>query len=192
MEQIFHNFTHGATGNRFDDYYYVYDSRGRRHFYSKITGKKIAKQDIPKDFHDKIKQKEPELDIGKLVALKNVYLTEMNKLKAKVDEIDVKLNTINADTQREYQKRKEEQDQKDELRRQEYKREREELLRKIFQQHENRPKPSYGNNSYSILQELNISTKKEWKDWLVKNHPDRGGENELCAKVIAAGRSKGW
>ena len=37
-----------------------------------------------------------------------------------------------------------------------------------------------------------IKTKKEWFDWLSKNHPDKGGDEKICQDVIAEGRAKGW
>lgn len=189
MEDIFHGFMNGATGNRPDDYYFMYNSKGAKYFYSRITGKRVQKASIPTSFHDKIKEKDPGLDIGHLVSLKNGYLIEIARLKAKVEEIDVKLNTINPNMQEECKRQKEEQDRKDEARRKEYKREREELLRRYEQQFNKKPPPKEEND---ILQQLNIKSKKEWKEWLVKNHPDRGGDDELCGKVIAAGRSKVW
>lgn len=44
----------------------------------------------------------------------------------------------------------------------------------------------------STLSKLSITTKQEWKQWLLKNHPDKGGDEEICKKVISEGRAKGW
>jgi hypothetical protein len=37
------------------------------------------------------------------------------------------------------------------------------------------------------LKKYNIRTKSEWKEWLRKNHVDKGGNNEECARVIEEG-----
>jgi hypothetical protein len=185
MEEVFDSFIRGHTGNRSDDYYYTYNSKGSKYFYSKITGKRVAKNDIPAKFHNLIKEKDPGINIGELQNLRNVYLLEIEKLNAKIKEINVKLLGVDGDEEiKKYKKQQEE----DELRRQEYKREREEALRNLFKRFNN------DNSSVEkdILQELNIHTKREWKDWLVKNHPDRQGDVELCKKVITAGRNRGW
>jgi len=55
----------------------------------------------------------------------------------------------------------------------------------------NEEKPQQTNKLKSpdqILIEYGIRNKKEWKDWLRKNHPDRGGDKEDCQKVITAGK----
>lgn len=44
----------------------------------------------------------------------------------------------------------------------------------------------------SLLTELKITTKKEYHEWLIKNHPDRGGDNVTCQKVIELCKLKGW
>jgi hypothetical protein len=129
--------------------------------------------------------------------LKEHYSCEIEKLKTKIAEIDIKLAQLNIGDEeiiKECQLRKEEQDKRDELRREEYKREQEELLRKLFERFAykesstNKTRPC----SENILQQLNINNKKDWKKWLLKNHPDKGGDNDLCGKVINTGKSRGW
>ena len=39
-----------------------------------------------------------------------------------------------------------------------------------------------------ILKDRVISTKTEWKKWLVYNHPDKGGEESIFINVLIAGR----
>ena len=41
-----------------------------------------------------------------------------------------------------------------------------------------------------VLQWFNITTKVSFQQWLKQNHPDKGGDNELCASVIAAWKAK--
>lgn len=44
----------------------------------------------------------------------------------------------------------------------------------------------------SVLITLGITTKKEWKNWLLKNHPDKlpDADVELCARVIEEGKRR--
>ena len=52
------------------------------------------------------------------------------------------------------------------------------------------PSPQQTKESDLLLDELNITTKESWKIWIVKNHPDKGGDNDLFIRVIKAGRVK--
>ena len=36
---------------------------------------------------------------------------------------------------------------------------------------------------YSLLEKYKIRTKSDMKKWMIKNHPDRGGDSELFVKV---------
>lgn len=192
----FNIFFNVATGNRPDDYYFIHNSKGAKCYYSKITGRKIAKDNIPGQFHDLIKERDLGMNIGQLGDLKKTYLLEIEKLKAKVMEIDLKLAQLNVNDEeviKEYRRRKEEEDRRDALRREEYQKERKELLRKLFERSSYQKYPSANERrDENILSKLNINNKKEWKDWLVKNHPDKGGDSDLCSQVIDAGRNKNW
>ena len=42
------------------------------------------------------------------------------------------------------------------------------------------------------LQQLGIANRKEWLQWLAQNHPDKGGDTQICSKVLEEGRSQGW
>ncbi len=44
----------------------------------------------------------------------------------------------------------------------------------------------------ALLVSMNIITKFDWKDWLLKNHVDKGGNLEKCKLVIVAGKTLGW
>jgi len=43
-----------------------------------------------------------------------------------------------------------------------------------------------------VLNKFNIKTKKEWRKWLLNNHPDKGGNTQDCQDVIRAGKAMGW
>ena len=40
-----------------------------------------------------------------------------------------------------------------------------------------------------ILKTFNITTKLEWKKWLVQHHSDKGGSHVLTQEVINAGKA---
>lgn len=44
----------------------------------------------------------------------------------------------------------------------------------------------------NLLDELKITNKKDYHVWLIKNHPDRGGNEDTCKKVIELAKTKGW
>ncbi len=46
----------------------------------------------------------------------------------------------------------------------------------------------YNLRHLNVLSELNIQSHKDWKEWLRKNHTDKGGDPTLCSDVITAGR----
>ena len=67
------------------------------------------------------------------------------------------------------------------------------------------PPPNFGaSGSYSkpyqpsnstprdVLAKYKIHNKKEWKEWLRNNHPDKGGTQKDCQNVITAGREMGY
>jgi hypothetical protein len=60
---------------------------------------------------------------------------------------------------------------------------------------DNKPKPQ-SNNTFSeymdLLNKHKISSKSDWKEWLKKNHPDKKGDNDLCAKINECARAMGW
>lgn len=56
----------------------------------------------------------------------------------------------------------------------------------------NTSKINYNHIGFSTLNRLGIRTKKEWKEWLLCNHPDKctDANLELCATVIEEGKLK--
>jgi hypothetical protein len=49
----------------------------------------------------------------------------------------------------------------------------------------------YGYQS-AVLQRLNLQSKSDYRKWLMKNHPDKGGNAELAKVVIAEAQRMGW
>ncbi len=44
----------------------------------------------------------------------------------------------------------------------------------------------------SVLQQLGITDRKSFRVWMVSNHPDRAGENELFSLVFDEAKRQGW
>jgi hypothetical protein len=44
----------------------------------------------------------------------------------------------------------------------------------------------------SILEKYGIKSRDDMRKWLVKNHPDRGGDSEIFIKVLAEFRKSGY
>lgn len=58
-------------------------------------------------------------------------------------------------------------------RREEYKKEQDELLRKLFEQFASSKNKIIESANNSVLIKLNIKNKHDWKQWLLLNHPDK-------------------
>lgn len=191
------------VGNRVDDFYYKYNSKGSKYYYSRITNGRVAASDIPKSLISQIKSQDGQEIQFNLLSEKNRYLENIknleehiSKLKGKVYEIDLKLGqeakiegvSINEEKLRERKIR-------EERRREQYQREvkieRKRLLEDLLRKDYNNWQSSDTTPS-NILEDLKILTKKYWKEWLIINHPDKGGNSDICAKVITAGRLRGW
>ena len=43
----------------------------------------------------------------------------------------------------------------------------------------------------NILETHKIVTRKDWRKWLLENHPDKGGDGELCGQILIAGKAQG-
>jgi hypothetical protein len=48
------------------------------------------------------------------------------------------------------------------------------------------------NYKSAILQQLNLQSKADYRKWLIKNHPDKGGNVELAKLVIEEAQRMGW
>jgi len=59
----------------------------------------------------------------------------------------------------------------------------------------NAPKPPSKDkieDADALLLKHSISDKKALKMWLLKNHPDKGGDEQLCMEIMGAAKIKGW
>ena len=205
------------SGDNENDYYYIINNRGYKYYYSRITGGRVAKKQISSVFIDKVKEgKATGTNVSQLLESKTKCKDQITKLGKKITELEEKIKKINIQLEDESTSKginietlkqiELEETQKDEARKREYlqkcDKERRANLEKIFKLFEtNAKKAPYVNvganaypqtNSIVTLKSLNIVTKKDWHSWLLKNHPDKGGDNDLCGRVITLGRSEGW
>ncbi len=99
------------------------------------------------------------------------------------------------------QRRKQNQYEEEEILREMKEREEEERKRKEILEDEKRARETYERQERqrqfftrrnNILENLGIIDRKSWRQWLLKNHPDKGGDKDLCALVIEEGQRKGY
>lgn len=189
MESFVNNFLNGYVGDRADDFYFKCNSKGVKYYYSRITQKRIRKDQIPAGIVNQIKPLDNANDRAVLLDLKKGYITQIELLQQKIAQIDLQLG---GETDESIHSNYLTQLQKDEQRRQEYKRQQDEILEKLFERFKTPKKSVPDSPNKSILQKCHITDRKTWKKWLIANHPDRGGDVDLCQEVIKAGRSMGW
>lgn len=222
FEQLFDGILNGRTGNKPEDYYINFNSKGGKCYYSRITGGRVSKSRIPKEFHEKIQVKDPKANIASLLVQKNAYELEIEKSKAKLDQINEQISKLssgvpmNEKVSQEYIDKEKEQKIQDEARRKEYEKEEDEKFRKVFSDFEERfrqndqrqkeeeqkqkkdqeykPKstPKKNKDDDTLLDSLGIKTKKDWKNWILANHPDRNKDTnlDLCKRVLSLGKIK--
>jgi hypothetical protein len=68
-----------------------------------------------------------------------------------------------------------------------------EFFNKLFKQYDFMKKrysglPDDTSTQNEELTRIGITTKGEWKSWIVRNHPDRGGDAVLFIRILNAGR----
>lgn len=214
-----------------DDFYYILTKNDKMYYYSKLSGNKIAKKDIPIDLLPKIKIKDnKEEKMKESVDL----LLKRDLIKTKIAALQDELKIVNDNLYNKGVYNKEDEDYaRNFLKQQEdilYKRKmyvftnnpdpnikcnikfddkpNDNKTKQYFNtpptnnihkpnfsplnKDNTRPCKSRSNYPAGILEKYNIKTKEEWRDWLRDNHVDKGGDNDICAYVIAAGKDKGW
>ena len=180
------------SGNRPEDFYYKYNAAGSKRYYSRITGKPIAKDNIAVDVN--LIPEYSTGDTAELLKLRDGYNREIQRLQDKVEEINNKLSKLNIGNEEEIIKEKEIQEEKDRKRKEEYKKEQDDFIRKIFEDFvKKQPPPPKKSTPPNNLPKLGLKTRKEWRGWLLANHPDKGGKDlDLYQQVIIEGRDREW
>lgn len=200
------------------DYYFVLDKKGTKRYFSRITGKQVAKNIIKKEILSKIEIYALPVDKGRLIDKKRFLEEKIKDLQKELYKINEQLNQPDIDPQEEF--RKEELKNKEARERHaKRKKQSEKFFDSFFnkkrktEQSSNKKEQTkqeqYGSHQQqnkktekgkdepakkSYFQQYNITTKKEWYAWLKRNHPDKNTQVDLdiCQKVIAEGKARGW
>lgn len=203
----------GVTHRKPEFLYVKYNRAGRKCFYDRRTDKIVAKSEIDPKIVDQIQTQSDAVSVGDLINEKNGYLLEIERLQEKIRHLDEKISEFpNIDPEQAQRaveeekeklrmaQEKEEADRAEAMRRFMEQMEAKEAERKKRQAEENaRKQRSQQDRSTKIerardlLRQRNINTRKEWLEWLRKNHADKGGNHEECQNVISAGQEvHGW
>jgi hypothetical protein len=194
----------GNVGKSANDYFFIIDKKGAKIYYNKLNNKRLAKKDINIKYVEDVKEGSKYLNFEEyeqLLLKKKQFEDKILHFENKIKEIRELVANFDDMLGKKYDKNFEENYHKyieQKSNRIDFlEKEREEAFKKFFSQNNKYAeyfKTNVQNNAEAgnILNSLDINSKKEWKDWLLKNHPDKGGNSEQCAKVICAGRAKGY
>lgn len=192
-----------------EQYYYKKTNNGKRYF-THIGNKSISRVKLDKSILDDINEYDNSLELIKLFNHKDLLKSKIKKLNAECGRIIMELRDV---------KTKINGRKKPCLERKIYKlekrlhRERKQFERSFFKEkkkssnyksrsrQKRKEKEYYYEEPVSlkpnmiILLKYGITTKKEWKLWLLHNHPDVNHSDDrefCCAEVLLAGRKKTW
>lgn len=149
------------------NYYYKYDTAGKRLFF--FQGKRIARKDIPVDIIDQVKLGSNEKK-EELLKVRHAYEVEIKRLKELIRQLDIKIQSVSGEKPD---------------------REWEEMFKRYYQRTTQEKKATTDDD---FLSSHGITTKKEWRDWLKKNHSDKNEsiDVDLLQRIIACGKAKDW
>lgn len=205
---------HGGSNATAEDFYYVYDSIGRKFYYYK-DGKngpeRVGKEHINPKILANIGPKNEIATVDELRKSINALDVLIAKLSKERSNLQERLNFITVNNNPEEIAKSQAKYQEDEALRRERKAKKEaewkDYLHSFFREYDQnraksrsnpepdtKPNTTHDKKYRYILVELQITTKKEWKAWLRNNHPDKNSNIDitLCQEVISAGRAKGW
>lgn len=215
MASFMNNFFNGQGGMKASDYYYKYNTKGAKYYYSKLDDSRVSKDRLNPSFISKIEQRtdiksnKNKDEMLNLLAVKQDCEKTIESLKLKLIYVNQQIDALNNKTMTPDEiknlKTKLEQDNRDneefvKRRKAEIKQEQDAEFYEFMKQFEkdfkaeippkteNPPKTS----EVDLLKKYDIKSKTEWKQWLLKNHPDKGGDSELCSQIISAGRKIGY
>jgi hypothetical protein len=200
MDAFASYFTGGSIpfpyGQHVDDFYYTLNKIGKKIYYSRRSGKKVSLNQIPAQIQCKIKERSKGLDNIKLLRKEKALVLE------RVTKLNKRIATIDEELRREERSFDYEASMKEDEAKQRAAKDREkEEERKFFEMLFGRPplppkKRKAVDDSVvpeEFLKSQGITSKNEWKQWLLKNHPDKGGKDEiLCQQVVDYGREMNW
>lgn len=183
----------GRTGNLPTDYYYTFNSSGYRIYHSRITNKRVLIDKLPPMIITDIPAKDLDLNKEQLLQFREGYKKEIKRLIGKMHEIDIKIDRMSDPKELNNMKKEEDElKQRDEIRKQEYQDELNDLFNRLFSRFGFKIPECYINSGRDILKELDIKTKKDLHKWLRNGgHPDKGGDEKLCQEVMGAAKRTG-
>lgn len=127
--------------------------------------------------------------------LKNQHVKHLEELEreriAKNKEAKLekqRLKKVNAEIKREEQqefKQRKRQEILEDERRAKENYERQEAQRRMYNQF-------YQPKQESVLQRLGINDRNQYRIWILRNHPDKGGQNDIFALVLDEAKRQGW
>lgn len=191
------------------DYFYK-KSGSRTCFYVKATRKIIAKKNIPPNINiDDIPQYNNFDEIIGIEKEKAKHMAKFLELQKIINDLDEKLKGLKIGTNWEEEKKKYDDSQRQEAnrKRQEEHKRQEEFLKKEQekkkkeQEEEEKRKNDRSNEANrkllesqvkkkKILKDLGITNKSQYKQWILKNHPDKNPKTdiEVCKIVMEASK----
>jgi hypothetical protein len=173
------SFVEKVRSNEASDYYYEYNFSGSKYYFDAKTDKKVPKKDIDSSVIHKISGKgENGNSVSEFLSDNpgNYFYVEVESVSKKTYKIIYQINPRIRIAKNKLPTG---------------------VFEKIRSGEEALPK--FGSHDElltdymeDLLKENNITSKKDLKLWLLKNHPDKGGDDELCAIVLSAAKIKGF
>lgn len=184
-------------------YYYIVSDTRRIRYFSKITGRQVSRSEIPGVILDKIpcrgeatiralkykdvvENKLPEIQKQKVAFEEKLKLLEQDVLKAEVPNYQNILENHEkkvSDVKKRIEDRNNAflESMKSGTKKRKYE---DEFTEKAKVESTDKEKAE----AEKILKTFSINNKSQWKEWLSKNHSDKGGSNNLTREVINAGQ----
>jgi hypothetical protein len=192
-------------GEHPDDFYFIFGANGKKIYFSRVTKRRTSLDRIPSDILDQVKERPQWLDSASLHKQRESLLKQFIQLKHKLEEIDNRLEGTSS-FDHEEDARQEKMKEKEAEERQKRKGENaDRFYESTFGKRKESPKqrPKHDSSSKKtridtidcegFLKERGVHSKKDWNEWIRKNHPDKGGtDEELCKKMISMAKLMGW
>jgi len=166
-----------------DDFFYIKE-KGRRKFYSRITGKPTTMYRIPPKLVDDIKERCKHVSVKNITNERKDLELKLNSITQRIKEIDEQLSNTST-MQEQLEEEKLLQHSANQRKKQadiDFMKYMEELMK-----YENKTREiNVSEKSSNLLKKLGIKNKHDYYNWLLINHPDKGGKDiALCRNVIS-------
>lgn len=189
--EFFEDFINGKPhGNTADDYFFMKTLGGTKRFYSKNSGQCIPKKQINSCFISDIKEKSKYEDYMVFMEERLKNKNNIETMKERILRSEERIKELDCILTEDYIEKAKIYEQEEKNRKEKYEKEQRQKFDDSFSKYT--IKNNVSNPKISLLVKYKITSKKEWFSWLLQNHPDKGGDGEICAAVIAEGKNKGW